>query len=235
MKTFFIALILGIFVGLFINNYFADPQAYQKIKEAKTELFESPDPEIPAATEPLAEIEQAEPALFEVASKELSPSTPEPQEETKNLKPQPLPKPESLPEPESQADTPIEEATEAEQAEPPLTTKEKAEKFVEDSVEKATEIAENVKESVEKATEEAKPKIEEGIETGIDATIRLAILGQFKLEKRLQPSTIDVHVDDRIVTLSGSVPSDGTKQLAIEIAAFTKGVNGVEESLQIQP
>ena len=231
MKTFFVALILGIFVGLFINNYFADPEAYSKIKEAKNKLLDNNATEELEVAEPELSIEKPEAALFEVASKELS-SQSEPPVPNSETKPEPLPKPEP-PITETEAEAPVEE--EPTPAEPEGTTQEKAEQLVEESVEKAAEIAEVVSEKVKEATEEAKPHIEKGIETGIDATIALAIRGQYKLEKRIDSSMLEVSVKDRIATLSGEVPNEATKQLAIEIAVFTKGVDGVEETLEITP
>lgn len=245
MKTFFLALILGIFVGLFINNYFADPAAYSKLKEAKNSLFETAEPETPSPAKPETELpsEQPEPALFEVASKELKTDTPPPAS-AQTIEPQPFQKPETAtetpptPQTEAPSDPTNEPLNSIEPPPPPAeepSIAQKAETFVEQSAEKAAEIADTVKEKVKEAAEDAKPQIEEKIDTGIDTTIALAIRGQYKLEKRIESDQIQVTVSDRIVTLSGSMPDEASKQLAIEIAVFTKGVNGVEESLTIRP
>ncbi|MBK1878323.1 BON domain-containing protein [Pelagicoccus mobilis] len=222
MKTFFVALILGIFVGLFINNYFSDPEAYTKIKDAKERLFSEEEAEPLQVAEPELASDEPEPAMFEVASKELNAGSKTAAEEPT---PEPLPKPEPL-----QPQEPEAEAKETQE-----TPAEEPQDLVEQGVEKAAEIAEEVKEKINEAAENAKPHIEQGIESGIDATIALAIMGQFKLEKRIASDALSVSVEEQVVTLTGSVPDEETKQLAIEIAVFTKGVVGVEEELEIKP
>lgn len=241
MKTFFIALILGIFVGLFINNYFSDPEAYAKVQEDKSLLLSEPSHTENEHAAPTPAIEQPEPALFEVASKQLNPE-PVPTDATQ-IKPTPLTQKTTEPEspaptviePELEPTKPVEEPAPKPENTPQPSTLDKAEKLVEEGVEKAAEIAETVKDKVKEATDEAKPQIEQGIENGIDATIALAIRGQYKLESDIDSQQIEVSVADRIVTLSGQLSSEEAKQRAIEIAVFTKGVTAVEEDLKVQP
>lgn len=239
MKTFFLALILGIFLGSIITNYFADPDAYQNLKEAKAQLFEKDAP-LPIDTEELGADEPA-PALFEVGSAELSQGAPE-ESEAPASKPIPLPAPETIDESPSKAaavepspspDKEPEPSPAPTQPEPtpevPIKEKSKTDQLIEQSTEKAEEIVETVTEKAKEVAADAKPIIEEGI----DLTIAAGIRAQYKLERRINSDDIKISVANSIVTLTGTVDSESTKQLAIEIAVFTKGVDGVEETLDI--
>ncbi len=237
MKTFFLALILGIFVGSIMTNYFANPQAYQNLKEAKAKLFAPIGSEESETTEPSSS--EPESARFDVGSGELdSENTPEA-----------VPPTTSLPDPQTESpaaeEKPIPEATtEAETATPIVPLEEKApepkpeeenvktsktDQLIEEGTQKAEEIVETVAEKAKEVAREAQPMIE----NGIDLTIAAGIRAQYKLERRIDSDAIKISVKDNIVTLSGTVDSEETKRLAIEIAVFTKGVNGVEETLSI--
>lgn len=245
MKTFFLALILGIFLGSLITNYFSDPDAYADLKEAKAKLFKR---EVPVKTEVevLESVEPA-PAMFEVGSAELATENAD-KNEAPESSPIPLPKPESskeepaktevtettvegtpeasptpTPEPATPTPAPIPAPEEAE------VEKSKTDQLIEEGAEKAEEIVEIVAEKAKEVAEDAKPIIEEGI----DLTIAAGVRAQYKLERRINSDSIEISVTDNIVTLSGTVDSEETKQLAIQIAAFTKGVDGVEETLSI--
>lgn len=257
MKTFFIALILGIFVGSIITNYFANPDAYEKLKETKARLFHGqteaePTPIAPGAEEPAmfqvgskefgADTAQAEPSSNEAQTPIPLPPTPPKEPEQKPTEPAPTPSPketeqtptepklapaEPLPPPAKPVTPPAEPAPAPSPPKEPAQTR--AEKLIEEGTKQAEEIAETVKEKANEVVEETKPLIEEGI----DFTIATAIRARYKIERRLDSDSIYVSVKDNIVTLSGSVPDESSKLLAIEIAAFTKGVNGVEETLSI--
>lgn len=213
MKTFFLALILGIFVGSIITNYFADPDAYERLKEAKSELFESPLSEESATA--VAETAKSEPAMFEVGSGKFDTEKANAKEPAKPL-PIPLPKPKK-------------EQQVAPETAAPKTEKTNTDALIEQGAKKAGEIADTVAEKAKEVAKDAQPMIE----NGIDLTIATAIRAQYKLERRIDSDAIKIAVKDNIVTLSGAVDSAATKQLAIEIAVFTKGVSGVEETLSI--
>ncbi|EDY84375.1 Putative phospholipid-binding domain family [Verrucomicrobiia bacterium DG1235] len=218
MKIFFLALILGIFVGSIATNYFSDPNAYQKLKDAKTRLLEPAQAN--ANEESTAEPEP--PAMFEVGGGEFQPNQPP----NKTVEPTP-------PDVVEETEVPTVEA----EPEPETTTtqnpapKSRADELIEQGSKKAEEIADTVTEKAKEVAEEAKPYLE----TGVDLTIATAIRAQFKLERRIDSNAISISVKDRAVTLGGEVPSAEIKQLAIEIAVFTKGVTGVEEHLTISP
>ncbi|MDQ8183356.1 BON domain-containing protein [Pelagicoccus sp. SDUM812005] len=257
MKTFFLALILGIFIGSIVTNYFADPQAYQHLKEAKARLFE--EDAAPEAETSLADTSAtSEPAQFQVGSGDLAAKRAA--EEEESAKPLPLPKPstKAKAEPEAKADpkakaepeaeTPtapegdaVETAPETESPSAPETStqesdssqesapKSRSEAIIEEGTKKAEEIAKSVSEKAKEVAEDAKPLLEDGI----DLTIAAAIRAQYKLERGIDSDAIALSVKDKIVTLSGTVASEAAKQRAIEIAVFTKGVHGVEETLSI--
>ncbi len=237
MKTFFLALILGIFLGSIITNYFSDPDAYADLKEAKAQLFKR---DIPAETE-VEELEavEPEPAMFEVGSAELATENAD-KNQAPETKPIPLPKPvptKEEPEKAEVTETTVEPApapvtpapTEAPSGEETEVEKSKTDQLIDEGAEKAEEIVEVVAEKAKQVAEDAKPIIEEGI----DLTIAAGVRAQYKLERRINSDAIEISVTDNIVTLSGTVDSEATKQLAIEIAVFTKGVDGVEETLSI--
>ncbi len=254
MKTFFLALILGIFVGSIITNYFADPEAYQHLKEAKARLFAQDSTEEMPANTPEESL-SSEPARFDVGSGKLEENQ---ETEEPSSAPLPLPKPtpntnspaaetskedaaaieEKAPEPQvpdvdptSEAEPPAVPLSEAAkpEAENPPAAKSRSEELIEQGTKKAEEIADTVAEKAKEVAKEAQPIIEEGI----DMTIAAGIRAQYKLERRINSDAIKISVKDNIVTLSGTVDSEATKKLAIEIAVFTKGVDGVEETLSI--
>ncbi|MDQ8186063.1 BON domain-containing protein [Pelagicoccus sp. SDUM812002] len=247
MKTFFLALILGIFVGSIITNYFADPKAYENLKEAKAQLFEKDAIEETEPSRP--EVDSSdETAHFEVGGGSLEDSeknaepisepiplpkpTPEemsPAEEAANAPPEPSeihPQPPESPIPDTEAEA--EEASEPE-ADIETEVEPRSEKLIEEGTQKADEIVDAVAEKAKEVAENAKPMIGEGI----DMTIAAGIRAQYKLEEDIDSAAIEISVKDNIVTLSGTVDSEKTKQRVIEIAVFTKGVDGVEESLSI--
>lgn len=245
MKTFFLALILGIFIGSIVTNYFADPQAYQHLKEAKARLFE--EDAAPEAETSLADTSAtSEPAQFQVGSGDLAAKRAA--EEEEGAKPLPLPKPSTKAKAEPEAETPaapegdaVETAPETESPSAPETStpetdssqesapKSRSEAIIEEGTKKAEEIAKSVSEKAKEVAEDAKPLLEDGI----DLTIAAAIRAQYKLERGIDSDAIALSVKDKIVTLSGTVASEAAKQRAIEIAVFTKGVHGVEETLSI--
>lgn len=238
MKSFFIALILGIFIGSVVTNYFADPTAWDKLKEAKARLSGSTaEPVIEKEKEEVPSTAKEAPAMFEVGSGELNPSNPSEKPEEPAMEPEPIP----LPRPEAEAeaeDSEVESPSDDTIEERPEPAEESAtepqsrtEELIEQGSKKAGEIAEIVKEKAAEAADEVKPFIE----TGIDITIATAIRAQYKLEQRIDSDQITISVDDKIVTLSGKVSSEEVKQMAIELAVFTQGVEGVEESLEVSP
>lgn len=241
MKTFFLALILGIFIGSIVTHYFADPQAYQNLQEAKASLF-GEEPEETETSEPSATNEESEPARFEVGSGDL-----EDEQGPTDSSPHPIPLPKPATKPEATAPSESAPSAPTEETEPsptpdaaeavspetetkaPEKPKSRSEELIEEGVKKTEEIAKTVSEKAKEVAEEAKPLIEDGI----DLTIAAGIRAQYKLERRLDSDAIKISVKDQIVTLSGNVKSEDAKKLAIEIAVFTKGVNGVEETLSI--
>lgn len=254
MKTFFLALVLGIFIGSIATNYFASPDAYQKLKQAKQEMlrrpgFPDPEPSTSDATLPPTEEAETEPdsgepevagpvedeaeALDADANATPTPGaavpTDEPNADNSPLSPTAPPEGQidAAPQPRPDEENTAEEPPAAEKETP--TVGQKVDKLIEEGSEKAEEMAEAAKETFSEAAEKAAPVIEESIDLGLAAAIRT----QFKLEKRLSEARIQIEVEKRRVVLKGSVPSQEAKRLAIEIAVFTKGVDRVEEELTI--
>ncbi len=245
MKTFFLALILGIFVGSIMTNYFANPQAYENLKEAKAKLFAPIGAEKPET--PLETSSEPESARFDVGSGELDSENakeeppaptplPAPKIEAPQVEETPAPPAEEVPTPEAspEAETatpiaPLEEKAPEPKPENEEVQTSQTDQLIEEGTQKAEEIVEAVAEKAKEVAKEAQPMIE----TGIDLTIAAGIRAQYQLERRIDSDAITISVKDNIVTLSGTVPSEETKRLAIEIAVFTKGVNGVEETLSI--
>lgn len=277
MKSFFIALILGIFIGSIATNYLASPDAYEKLKESKAELFEQPGshdtPASPDETEdPTPDFEVGDgtinsdtPADEAVptppgsepeietepdAAPEAEPET-EAEAETPPIAPivtppseEPEPSPEPSPTTEESAETPVEEAPaetednlpvpaptpeppEPEAPEPEPETNEEAPPPVPETENEESDATETTEEEAESATLE----IGDAVDRGIAATIR----SQFELEEQLVSDDLEIIVEARHVVLKGKVPTEEAKRLAIEIAVFSEGVEGVEESLTIEP
>ncbi|MBC2606800.1 BON domain-containing protein [Pelagicoccus albus] len=185
MKSFFVALILGIFVGLLINNFFSDPEAYQKLQDEKAALDLPAEIEPPA--EPVAEeTETPEPAMFEVASEELdmkrdskesiSPRKVPPvvMPEVETLEPAPEeqesadeePATEVIPEPEISEPAPPEPAPEPPVAEPdePVAEPEPPVADLPAPIAQVEELSEDVDESISESIDEAADEIAEASE-----------------------------------------------------------------------
>jgi hypothetical protein len=128
---------------------------------------------------------------------------------------------------EKEAPEPAKEPSETEAPEAPSTSR--SEELLQEGSQKAEALANTLTEKAKQVAADAKPLIGDGI----DLAIATALRTKFKLEDRIDSDAIEVSVADQIVTLSGTVDSAASKKLAIEIAVFAKGVNGVEETLSI--
>lgn len=66
-----------------------------------------------------------------------------------------------------------------------------------------------------------------------DVSIRSAIKTRFIAAKEIRSLTIDTEVYKSVVTLTGTVPSDEARQLALTIAREVKGVQRVVDRLEV--
>jgi|ETNmetMinimDraft_22_1059887.scaffolds.fasta_scaffold00072_11 osmotically-inducible protein OsmY len=160
MKTFFVALILGIFIGAMITAYYNSPEAFESLIPSKTDKTER-----------------------------------ESDQRQKNL--------------ESNDSKPKEEADSAEKS----NLKEKASDGAKAIAEKSKDIIESTK----------------------DLGIKTAIRGKLKLDKEVDPSRIEIRIQDGSVTLLGEVSSREEARKARDIVLDTRGVKDVSSKLKVVP
>lgn len=67
-----------------------------------------------------------------------------------------------------------------------------------------------------------------------DTTLRTAVQAKFYTEDLTRGREIDVSAQNGAITLSGTVPTDATKQRAIELARSVAGVTAVNDQLQVR-
>lgn len=68
-----------------------------------------------------------------------------------------------------------------------------------------------------------------------DAKISTLVKSRLLLESEVSGTSIDVDVENRVVTLKGSVKSESERQMALSIAKNTDDVNLVKDELKIKP
>lgn len=203
-----------------------------------------PDPILP---DPLAPTPPASPE--EPQTKPAKPSSPEFDEDSAKLpepKPQPTPTPaaEPPPEPSPQPLSPPDLPKTQTKPEPtPLPAPgetvqdgglSKLAERTKDTLERGTDAAAAVAQKAAAKAQELKKEATPYIEEGIDLTIQTAIRAQYKIERRIPSDAIAITVENREVTLTGSVPNGEILQRAIEIAVETKGVTKVTPKLEIE-
>ena len=160
MKTFFVALILGIFIGAMITAYYNSPEAFQSLIPSQSETVEKA--------------------------------------------------PKSKDEPKQEEDG---ESNEAADNDEKATLKEKASDGAKAIAEKSKDIIESTK----------------------DLGIKTAIRGKLKLDKEVDPSRIEIRIQDGSVTLLGEVSTREEARKARDIALDTRGVKDVSSKLKIVP
>jgi hyperosmotically inducible periplasmic protein len=101
-----------------------------------------------------------------------------------------------------------------------------------EGIEKATEAT---KEGTAKAADKSAQGIGKAGEAITDVWIKARVKSKFVDEDVLKGSDIEVDVDNHVVTLSGTVPSDAGRLRAIEEAKKVDGVNRVVDKLTIGP
>ncbi|MGD8309525.1 MAG: BON domain-containing protein [Chromatiales bacterium] len=77
--------------------------------------------------------------------------------------------------------------------------------------------------------------MEEAKEGATDTWIQAQLTTTYALNKHLSPFTVDVDVDDGVVTLQGTVESEVERELAAEIARGANGVREVVNQLTVAP
>ncbi len=157
MKTFFVALIMGIFIGAMITAYYNSPEAFQSLIPSSSERDDRPKVEAPEKEAPQADDSSNE-------------------------------------------------------GEKP-SLKEKASDGARAIAEKSKDIIESTK----------------------DLSVKTAIRGKLKLDKAVDPSRIEIRIQDGSVTLLGEVSTREEARKARDIALDTRGVKDVSSKLKVVP
>ncbi|MEM9157676.1 MAG: BON domain-containing protein [Verrucomicrobiota bacterium] len=198
MRTFFIALFLGIFIGAIITAYFKTPEEFEEIftPEKKAQIDEKLDrlgDKLEGYKEKIEEKLGKEGE--EVPKTETPPQTDTDYEAPTDIEPVSDPDPPIEPAPQTQA--PREDAEEP--------------SVLDRISEKATDL----------------------FGSSADKRIKTNIISKLKLSGEVDIEAIEVLVQDGIVTLSGSIPSDFLANKVAILAQETKGVKEVIEDLNV--
>jgi hyperosmotically inducible periplasmic protein len=89
--------------------------------------------------------------------------------------------------------------------------------------------------SVAASTAVGGPPDDDALQAVKDAWIDGRLETAYALNRHLNPFAIDTHVEDGVVTLSGTVDSEIDRDLAIEIAEGIDQVSTVRSELQVDP
>jgi osmotically-inducible protein OsmY len=114
-------------------------------------------------------------------------------------------------------------------------TKEGVNKAVDKSKEGAETAWDKTKEGAGTAADKSAQGLGKAGEAITDTWIKTRVKTKFVGEDLLKDSNITVDVDDHVVTLSGTVPSDAGRLRAIEQAKQVDGVHRVVDKLTIGP
>lgn len=114
-------------------------------------------------------------------------------------------------------------------------TKEGLDKAVDKSAEGISKAAEATKDGTAKAADKSAQGIAKAGEAITDVWIKARVKSKFVDEDVLKGSDIDVDVDDHVVTLSGTVPSEAARMRAIDETKKVDGVHRVIDKLTIGP
>ena len=114
-------------------------------------------------------------------------------------------------------------------------TKEGVNKGIDKSAEGISKATEATKEGASKAADKSAQGISKAGEAITDVWIKTRVKSKFVDEDVLKGSDIDVDVNDHVVTLSGTVPSESGRTRAIEEAKKVEGVHQVIDKMTIGP
>jgi osmotically-inducible protein OsmY len=114
-------------------------------------------------------------------------------------------------------------------------TKEGLDKAVDKSAEGISKATEATKEGTAKAADKTAQGLSKAGEAITDVWIKARVKSKFIDEDVLKGSDITVDVNDHVVTLSGTVPSEAGRMRAIEEAKKVDGVHHVIDKMRIGP
>ncbi len=77
------------------------------------------------------------------------------------------------------------------------------------------------------------PKVKKGARVVSDASVTAAVKSRLMTDKVARGTSIDVDTKDRVVTLTGSVPTEADKTRIGSLVARTTGVKSVENNLAV--
>ncbi len=77
------------------------------------------------------------------------------------------------------------------------------------------------------------PKVKKGARVVSDASVTAAVKSRLLTDKAARGTSIDVDTKDRVVTISGSVPTQADKARIGRLVARTSGVKSVENNLTV--
>lgn len=114
-------------------------------------------------------------------------------------------------------------------------TKEGVDKAIDKSAEGVSTATQKAKEGAGTAADKTAQGLSKAGEAMTDVWIKARVKSKFVDEDVLKGSDITVDVDDHVVTLSGTVPSEAGRLRAIEEAKKVDGVHRVVDKLAIGP
>jgi hyperosmotically inducible protein len=77
------------------------------------------------------------------------------------------------------------------------------------------------------------PKVKKGAQVVSDASVTTAVKTRLMSDKVARGTSIDVDTKDRVVTITGTVPTDADKARIGRLVAHTSGVKSVENDLTV--
>jgi hyperosmotically inducible periplasmic protein len=77
------------------------------------------------------------------------------------------------------------------------------------------------------------PKVKKGAQVVTDASVTAAVESRLVTDKVGRTTAIEVHTKDRVVTISGNVPTEADKARIGRLVARTTGVKSVENNLTV--
>ena len=101
--------------------------------------------------------------------------------------------------------------------------------------ERTRATAQDVRQSTKEVAKKTERQIEKAGVVLDDATITAKIKTALIAESGAQGFSVDVDTSDNVVTLNGTVVSDGARARAEEIARKTQGVKEVRNKLTVKP
>ncbi len=99
--------------------------------------------------------------------------------------------------------------------------------------EKIDGVGRKIKQSIEKAEDAVREGIHKTRDSVHSTNVMSRVYGRLHWDKALQACTLNVKVEDSVVTLRGAVPTQAAKNKAVTLAADTVGVKKVVDELTV--